>query len=171
MYRIIGADGREYGPISAEQLRQWIAESRANAATRVQVEGSPEWKPLASLPEFSHLFAGTIPQPGSPGVFPVGTMPPSKSAGFATAGLILGIVSLTVGLCRCYGLPFNILGIVFSLVALGQIGRNPERYGGKGMAIAGLVLSFISLFLSVILLILFGLSTSWDHIANHAHRL
>ena len=28
MYKIIGADGKEYGPISAEQLRQWLNEDR-----------------------------------------------------------------------------------------------------------------------------------------------
>ena len=33
MYRIIGGDGREYGPISLDQMRQWIAEGRVNAQT------------------------------------------------------------------------------------------------------------------------------------------
>ena len=58
MYKIIGADGKEYGPISAEGLRQWIAEGRANAQTKVQVEGSAEWKRLEELPEFSTGPAG-----------------------------------------------------------------------------------------------------------------
>ncbi len=52
MYKIIGADGKEYGPITADQLRQWVAEGRANAQTRVLVEGSTEWKPLSAFPEF-----------------------------------------------------------------------------------------------------------------------
>src|SRR5215472_941173 len=52
MYRIIGADDREYGPVTADQLRQWIAEGRANAQTKVLVEGATEWKPLGTLPEF-----------------------------------------------------------------------------------------------------------------------
>ncbi len=53
MYKIIGADSREYGPVTADQLRQWIAEGRANAQTRVQLEGNAEWKTVAELPEFS----------------------------------------------------------------------------------------------------------------------
>jgi hypothetical protein len=53
MYRIIGADGQQYGPVSPEQLRQWIAEGRANAQTLIQAEGSTEWKPLGQLPEFA----------------------------------------------------------------------------------------------------------------------
>jgi hypothetical protein len=46
MYKIIGADGREYGPVTADQLRNWIAEGRATAQTRAQAEGSAQWKPL-----------------------------------------------------------------------------------------------------------------------------
>jgi hypothetical protein len=38
MYNIIGADGKEYGPISIEQIRQWIADGRINAHTRVQAQ-------------------------------------------------------------------------------------------------------------------------------------
>ena len=35
MYKIIGADQKEYGPVTAEQLRQWIAEGRVNGQTSV----------------------------------------------------------------------------------------------------------------------------------------
>ena len=51
MYKIIGADGREYGPVSAVVLKQWIAEGRANAYTRVRPEGATDWKKLSELPE------------------------------------------------------------------------------------------------------------------------
>ena len=51
MYKIIGADQKEYGPVSAEQLRQWLAEGRANAQTPVQAAGTAGWKPLAAYPE------------------------------------------------------------------------------------------------------------------------
>ena len=39
MYKIIGADGKEYGPVSTEQLRQWLLEGRVNSHTQVQPEG------------------------------------------------------------------------------------------------------------------------------------
>jgi TM2 domain-containing membrane protein YozV len=51
MYKIIGADGRQYGPVSVEQLRHWTAEGRVNAQTLIQPEGSTDWKPLANFPE------------------------------------------------------------------------------------------------------------------------
>ena len=53
MYRILGADGKQYGPISADVLRQWIAQGRANAQTRVLVEGAADWRPLTDFPEFA----------------------------------------------------------------------------------------------------------------------
>src|SRR5438445_172141 len=86
MYKMMGADGREYGPVSAEQLRQWIAEGRANAQTLVQSEGSTEWKALANFPE---LVPPSIP----PRVHPASTqsLPGAEkkvAAGFC--GIVLG---------------------------------------------------------------------------------
>ena len=49
MYKIIGADGKEYGPITSEQLRQWMAEGRANLQTRVLPEGATEWRSIGEL--------------------------------------------------------------------------------------------------------------------------
>jgi hypothetical protein len=36
MYRIIGADQKEYGPVTQDQICQWIAEGRANAHSRAR---------------------------------------------------------------------------------------------------------------------------------------
>jgi hypothetical protein len=65
MYKIIGADGKEYGPISAEQVKQWITEGRANAQTKVLAEGTTEWKALGDFPELG-LGQGVSPAAGSP---------------------------------------------------------------------------------------------------------
>src|SRR5204863_4961168 len=65
MYKIIGADGKQYGPVSADELRQWIATGRANAATLAQIEGMTDWKPLSSFPEFSGT-ASLSPPPTNP---------------------------------------------------------------------------------------------------------
>ena len=151
MYKIIGADGREYGPATAGQLRQWIAEGRANAQTPTLAPGAPEWKPLGVLPEFAGHFAPTIPPtigPPRPGTSMAGPIPKTNS--FATAGLIFGILSLTC----CCGCPFNILGLVFSLIGLSQINRHPELYEGRGLAITGLILSAASLVLGFVLALL-----------------
>ena len=61
MYRIIGADQKEYGPVTAEQLRQWLAEGRVSAQTQVLPEGATEWGPLGNLPEFAGTAPGPVP--------------------------------------------------------------------------------------------------------------
>ena len=154
MYKIIGADGREYGPATAGQLRQWMAEGRANAQTQTLAPGAPEWKPLGALPEFAGHFAPPNPPiigPPRPGTSMAGQL--SKTNSFATAGLIFGILSVT-SFCCCCGCPLNILGLVFSLIGLSQINRHPEIYEGRGLAIAGLILSAASLVLGFGLVLL-----------------
>jgi len=80
----------------------------------------------------------------------------------ALTGLILGIVAVTFGLCCCYGIPFNILGIVFSLIGLAQIRKNPELETGKGLAIAGLILSTLSIVLVAILVMIGVAGSAWE---------
>ena len=53
MYKIIGADGKEYGPVSAELLRDWIQHGRVSLQTQACLEGSTDWKPLSGFPEFN----------------------------------------------------------------------------------------------------------------------
>jgi hypothetical protein len=60
-YKIIGADLIEYGPVSAEQIRQWIAEGRVDSQTKLQAEGGGEWKRLAEVPEFAAASPRTGP--------------------------------------------------------------------------------------------------------------
>jgi TM2 domain-containing membrane protein YozV len=62
-YRIIGADGRQYGPVSETQLTDWIHQARANAQTLVQTEGATDWKPMGHLPEFASALAATAIPP------------------------------------------------------------------------------------------------------------
>jgi hypothetical protein len=150
-YRIIGADGKEYGPITPEVLRQWIAEGRADARTRVLAEGTTEWKTLAEVPEVSGLL-GAAPA----AALPCATMPGAegpKTNALAVSGMVMGILAVTCGIC-CYGLPFNVLGIIFSAVSLSQIKQDPAGQRGRGMAMAGLALSIISILLAVLLLVL-----------------
>jgi len=151
MYKIIGADGREYGPVAFEQLQQWVAEGRANALTQTLVPGASDWKPLGALPAFTGGFAppsSPMIAPLKPGMVSTGRLPKTNS--YATAGLIFGILSVTC----CCGFPFTILGIIFSLIGLSQINRYPECYEGRGFAIAGLILSGASLVLGMGLVLL-----------------
>jgi hypothetical protein len=66
----------------------------------------------------------------------------------AIAGMVSGIIALLTTCC-CGGLPFNIVGLVLSIIALKKIKTDPSM-GGKGMAIAGLICSALSLVLCVL---------------------
>jgi TM2 domain-containing membrane protein YozV len=94
MYRIIGKDGQQYGPVAAEQLRGWIAENRANAQTLVQTDGSQEWKPLGSLPEFA---ANLKPPPVSTAAPPAISPPPPASNPRASNKIAAGICGILLG--------------------------------------------------------------------------
>jgi hypothetical protein len=57
MYKILGSDGFEYGPGSAEKIKQWIQEERVEQKTPVMPDGAKDWVFLGSLPEFAEVFA------------------------------------------------------------------------------------------------------------------
>lgn len=95
MYKIIGADQQEYGPVTADQIRQWIAEGRANGATMAQPEGSSEWTPLSSLAEFSEALAAKASLPAPP---PSPAPLPTDSVALAEAIRARGY-DLDIGTC------------------------------------------------------------------------
>jgi hypothetical protein len=70
MYKVVGADRREYGPVSRETLLEWIAQGRANAQTIAKFEDGA-WRPLASFDEFKAAL---------------GLAGSAKGAGIASAG-------------------------------------------------------------------------------------
>jgi uncharacterized RDD family membrane protein YckC len=52
MFIILGADQKEYGPVTAHQIGEWIAEGRANLSTQARRPSESEWQTLGSFPEF-----------------------------------------------------------------------------------------------------------------------
>jgi len=145
-YQIIGGDGNEYGPISPEGVRDWIQKGSVNADTRIKVVGTEHWQAVRDLPEFADAFSKASPPAASPP--PAAGQPPRapspKTNVLAIISLICGIVSLPMVFC-CYGLPFNLIGMVTGGIAILQINKDPENMTGKGMAIGGIVASLLSL--------------------------
>ena len=85
MYKIIGADGKEYGPVSAELLRDWIQQGRVSPQSQVRPEGSTEWKPLVNFPEFT--APSTTPPLMSP---PIKDDRASPKIAAGVCGILLG---------------------------------------------------------------------------------
>jgi len=90
MFNIIGADGKQYGPVSADQIRQWVREGRANGASRVQLVDSDEWQTLAAISEFADLF-------NNAGVPPTMTPPRADLAARASNKIPAGICGILLG--------------------------------------------------------------------------
>ncbi len=144
-YRIVGQDGKIYGPVTAETIGAWLAQGRLNARTPIFVEGAGDWTFVGLLPEFS-------PQTAPP---TMGSLKPDltlahKTNGFATAGFVCGLLSLC-GFCCCGCLPVSLLGIVFSAVAMMQIKSNSPPQNGWGLALAGLICSITGLVIGAII--------------------
>ncbi len=138
-YRIVGNDGKTYGPVGADQIRAWIAQDRVESRTPIFVEGATDWSFVGILPKFAGHFAQTPPPISSQK--PV-TMPTRNSNTLATWSLVCGALAW---MCCCCCIPFNLLGLVFGIIALVQIQSQPEPQSGRSVAIAGLVLSATNL--------------------------
>ena len=162
-YFIIGGDGKEYGPKPDSEVREWIAEGRLNTQSQIREQSDPNWRALEDFPEFAnYLFGATpstpsIPTPSAPVIqqyqqpYPqYGYQKQSTTNGMAITGMVMGILSI-LSIYPCCGIPFNILGIIFSSIGLKQIKSNPHQ-AGRGMANAGLICSIISLVLLVVLI-------------------
>jgi uncharacterized RDD family membrane protein YckC len=79
MFSILGADGKEYGPVAADKIQAWITGGRANLQTKARREGETEWKTLGDFAEFNGAAAGAPP------VF-TATVAPGSAADAVTAG-------------------------------------------------------------------------------------
>lgn len=72
--------------------------------------------------------------------------------------LVLGVLSLIFS-CGCYGgLWLGIPALVVGYLGMTNANNNPERYTGKGMAIAGMIIGGITVLFTIgfIILIFFG---------------
>ena len=111
MYKIIGGDRKEYGPVSADELRRWLGEGRLNGQSLALEEGATEWRPLASFPEFAEALrvqaGGAIP--------PSSTPVPPGSAQIWTEQLLAVQPQLRIGHClqRSWKLVTENFGLLF----------------------------------------------------------
>src|SRR5512140_1648803 len=95
MYRVIGIYGQQYGPVSADEIRRWLTENRVNGQSLVQPEGSPDWKPLSTFPEFANEIKALPPPPLSPAAAPAGYDPVASAR--ASAKIPAGVCGILLG--------------------------------------------------------------------------
>jgi TM2 domain-containing membrane protein YozV len=156
MYKIIGADGQQYGPVSVEQIRRWIAENRARGDTLIQPEGTQEWKPLSSFPDFAKDLPPTPPPPTSDVPPPLAPLRPASSAtaserasnkvpagvcgillgslgvhkfilGYTGTGVIMLVVTLVGGIFTC-GISSGVMHIIGLIEGILYLTKSDDEF-------------------------------------------
>jgi uncharacterized RDD family membrane protein YckC len=90
MFIIIGGDGREYGPATADQVRAWINGGRANLDTKAKLAGENEWRRLGDFPEFGGTAEPPVVEPdGEPAVSEAAPVAESASVGARTGAALI----------------------------------------------------------------------------------
>jgi hypothetical protein len=155
-------DGSQVGPVGIDELRRLVSAGQIHEETLVWTAGMTAWTPVREVPGLvdvriasanhaaTRALAAELPWGTSVSTevdlrdSPVRVATPTQVSGLAVASLVLGIVWL-------YGLG-SLLAVIFGSIALSQIGRSNGRLGGRGMAIAGLVLGIVGVGLLVVVL-------------------
>lgn len=97
MFHIIGGDGKEYGPVTVEQIRAWITAGRANLDTQAKALGTDEWRRLADFAEFSSPD-GAPPVISAPVVDTTGLASHGARTGAALINAVIYVLAITPGL-------------------------------------------------------------------------
>jgi hypothetical protein len=152
MYKVLGGDGREYGPASAEEVRQWLAQGRLHHQSLVQCLPEAAWRPLHTFPEL------TPPPPA----LSAAAARPRPANNLALWGVILGLLSLLGSCLCCCACPVNILAILLSTLGLAQASRERDSHS-QTLAIVGLTLGILSLLESLVASVAAILSSIFAH--------
>ena len=153
MYKIIGSDGKEYGPVSLDQIKQWIQDGRAGAQTKVQPEGSTEWRLLGNIPELAQLLEAVAtvnpPRAFSPSpAMGVGAGDPLQMVQGPAIGLI---VTAALGFIGCIaGIGLNVVGITAGALE-GEAAPEVPQWATMMSGGFGIVQSILGLVLSVVI--------------------
>jgi len=132
MFKILGGDGKEYGPVSTDTVREWILQGRASAVTPVRHAEAAEWQTLSAFPELAVLLPAAA--------LPINVTIPTSH---------LAIWSLVLGVLGFFCLITGPVGVVLGFMARARIKQSEGRLGGGGLALGGIVAGGLSVLLIV----------------------
>jgi hypothetical protein len=101
-------------------------------------------------PQAGHAPDGQPPPPGQGYAYPVSV--PQKTNGFSVAALVLGIIWI-------YWIG-SVLALIFGYIAKSQIDNSNGTQGGRGMAIAGIVLGWVGVGTLILLVVLLAIGAT-----------
>ena len=123
---------------------------------------TPDEQETKWLPKEPPLPGGWIAPDERPPMTPGPWQPPpppalpyvaktNQSQGLALASMITAIAGLLMA--GCLGPIPGIVGIVLGFIALSQIKKSPEKYGGKPYATAGIIIGGVSVLFYIVILL------------------
>ncbi|HTY88209.1 MAG TPA: DUF4190 domain-containing protein [Candidatus Acidoferrum sp.] len=140
-YTIIGGDQKQYSFVTEDNICHWIAEGRLNELSLIKKDGDAEFRPLTEFPEFADaLAAKAAPAVGSAVSATESGVPP-KTSRLAITSLVLAVL----GLFTCGATAF--IGLILGIIALVKVKNSRGALGGGGLALAGIIVSAIFIFL------------------------
>ncbi|HEY8961435.1 MAG TPA: GYF domain-containing protein [Luteolibacter sp.] len=161
-------NGAQLGPIGPAEMESKLKAGEISATDLVWKEGMGDWLPAGQVPEIQALLApppppsepfGERPAPpvspyvSSPAAHPRASLPVAPvSQGQAIASMVCGIISLVICCAWFISGPLAIVAVALGHVAVSKAKNDPARFGGKGMARAGLITGYLGLLGSIAML-------------------
>ena len=134
----------ELGPASLDVLKQLAADGQLTSSDFLWTEGMQQWVEATSV-----LGLSQSELPIAVDTHSHSHLHPPPASGMAVGSFVCGLLGITI-------LPIigSLLAVILGHVALSQIRRSSGRQGGKGLAVAGLVLGYLVLVGAMIALVL-----------------
>lgn len=160
-------NGAQLGPIGPAEMQSKLAAGEISPTDLVWKEGMADWLPAGQVVELRALLAPPpapveTPEAGArPYAAPVAVQPVHPASvveagkpaqGLAIASMVCGILSLLSWCLWCLSGPLALVAIVLGHVASSKAKADPSRFGGKGMATAGLITGYLGLLAAILML-------------------
>ena len=149
----VARDGQKFGPFSPEEITARLASGELRPTDLAWAEGRPDWCPLSAFPGIVSATGTPPPPPRATAAPPPLQRLPGGNApvtsGLAISSLVCGILSFTL-------LPIlaSIPAIICGHMALSEIKRSPGAIGGRGMALTGTIMGYITVAILPIIVVI-----------------
>lgn len=108
-YKIIGGDGREYGPVSLDEIKTWIRDGRIGRQTQIWRSDLNTWLAASQYQELQAELSVISPSTDIEGIFePVGFWP--RFGAIIVDGILIYMVfwALWIPLAKAMGWPVEV---------------------------------------------------------------
>lgn len=146
-YTVIGADGKEYGPVEADQLRHWLAEGRVMPHSQVKDFMTGQVTTVAQIPGLAPPAAAPQAPPAygaAPNPYAAYPRPAQHQGGLGSAGAqIIGSICVLWGFAILLLFLFRGAGVVssgFALVRSFQLVSLGHKFAVPAICISVLLL-------------------------------